>query len=152
MTVRFSPLAVGPRSSTLVVTDDGFGSPHRVRLIGAGSNAELTLDPPTGPPGIVTIAVGKGFPPNTEITLDWTVGIDQRRPPVVTDDLGAFRTQVLVFHHDVEGPRDLLVSPVNGTAFLPIAVSFFVSKPTNTPPRFDPTNVGLEPPRGFFLR
>jgi Tol biopolymer transport system component len=152
MTVRFSPLAVGPRSSTLVVTDNGSGSPHTVRLIGAGSNAELTLDPPLGPPGIVTIAEGKGFPPKTEVILEWTVGIDQRRAPVVTDAAGAFRTPVLVFHHDVEGPRDLIVSPADGTSFLAIAVSFFVSKPTNHPPRFDPTNVGLQPPTGFFLR
>lgn len=153
VTVQFSPLAVGPRASSLVISDDGIGSPHTVRLTGAGSNAELILDPPIGPPGIVTIAEGKGFPPNTELVIEWSVGINERRAAsVVTDGLGSFRTQVLLFHHDIEGPRDLIVSPANGTAFLPISVSFFVSKPTSHPPRFDPTSIGLEPPRGFFLR
>jgi Tol biopolymer transport system component len=153
MTVQFSPLAVGPRSSTLLVSHDGIGSPHIVQLTGAGSNAELTLNPPNGPPGIVAIAEGKGFPPSTEIILEWTVGINEKRAsPVVTDALGAFRTQVLVFHHDVEGPRDLLVSPANGTAFPPLSVSFFVSKPTSQSPRFDPASVGREPPRGFIVR
>jgi hypothetical protein len=151
-TIVFTPTDIGPRSSTLRVTDDQTSTVYTVRLIGAGSNAELTLSPPLGPPGIVTIAEGRDFPPNTEIILDWTAGIDQRRAPVMTDDAGAFRTQVLVFHHDVEGPRDLVASPADGTAFLPIAVSFFVSKPTNTPPRFDPKVIGVEPPRGFILR
>lgn len=152
MTVLFTPTEVGPRSSTLRVTDARTGSDFTVPLAGAGSNAELTVSPPIGPPGIVTIAEGMGFPPNTEIVLEWTPGIDEHRAPIVTDDAGAFRTQVLVFHHDVEGPRDLLASPADGSAFLPIAVSFFVSKPTNTPPRFDPTLVGSDPKSGFFLR
>jgi Tol biopolymer transport system component len=152
MTVLFTATEVGPRSSTLRVTDAQTGSDFTVRLTGAGSNAELTVTPPIGPPGIVTIAEGTGFPPNTEIVLDWTPGIDEHRAPIVTDDAGAFRTQVLVFHRDVEGPRDLLASPADGSAFLPIAVSFFVSKPTNSPPRFDPTLIGSDPKSGFFIR
>jgi Tol biopolymer transport system component len=152
MTVLFTPTEVGPRSSTLRVTDAQTGSDFTVRLTGAGSNAQLTVTPPIGPPGIVTIAEGTGFPPNTEILLEWTPGIDEHRAPIVTDDAGAFRTQVLVFHHDIEGPRDLLASPADGSAFLPIAVSFFVSKPTNSPPRFDPTLTGSDPKSGFFLR
>jgi hypothetical protein len=122
-----------------------------VRLIGAGSNAQLTVDPPSGPPGIVTIAEGKGFPPNIAIVLSWTVGINQRRAPVVTDATGAFRAQVLIFHHDVEGPRDLVASPADGKSFRPIAVDFFVSTPTGAPPGWsDPTVFGYEPPRGWF--
>jgi Tol biopolymer transport system component len=152
VTVRFTPGAVGPRSSTLRVDDDGLGSPHTVRLIGAGSNAELTLDPPQGPPGIVTIAEGKGFPPNTEVVMVWSIGINEHRAPVVTDATGAFRMQVLVFHHDIDGPRDLVVSAADGTSFLPIAVGFFVSIDTQKPPGFDPTGLISQLPRGWFLR
>ena len=150
ITVTFSPQDVGPRSSTLRITDDGAGSPHTVRLTGVGSKAELKVDPPRGPPGIVTIATGKGFPPNTPVVLTWSIGITQRTAPVVTDAVGAFRAQVLVFHHDVEGPRDLMASPADGKAFQPISVSFFVTTPTGTPPGFDPTVLGLKQPQGFF--
>jgi hypothetical protein len=68
----------------------------------------VALDPPIGPPGFVTTAVGSGFPPNsTIVVLNW-------QPPsllsplpaaIKTDANGAFQFPLLVLYHDLLGPR-----------------------------------------------
>ena len=68
----------------------------------------VALDPPIGPPGFVTAAVGRGFPANTSIVvLNW------QRPALLsplplaikTDANGAFQFPILVLYHDLLGPR-----------------------------------------------
>ena len=136
VSVTFHPLGKGTRVATLEVADDFGGSPRTVRLRGLASKGEIVLDPPIGQPGIVTVAEGSGFPPNTPIVLSWSQGITPRMEPVVTDARGAFRVQVLVFHNDRTGPRELRAVPFDGTAFPPVAATMLVTRPTAVPPQF----------------
>ena len=70
----------------------------------------VALNPPIGPPGFVTSAVGTGFPANASIVLlNW--GRPALRSPlpanITTDANGAFQYPVLVLYHDLLGPRML---------------------------------------------
>jgi hypothetical protein len=70
----------------------------------------VALDPPIGPPGFVTYAVGTGFPANASIVLlNW--GAPALRSPlpknIKTDRSGAFQIPILVLYHDLLGPRML---------------------------------------------
>ena len=68
----------------------------------------VALDPPIGPPGFVTIAVGSGFPANsTVVVLNWQPpGLRSPLPAAIkTDANGAFRVPMLVMYHDLLGPR-----------------------------------------------
>lgn len=70
----------------------------------------VALDPPIGPPGFVTTAVGSGFPASsTIVVLNW-------QPPALlsplpqtikTDASGSFQIPILVLYHDLLGPRML---------------------------------------------
>ncbi|HYO43974.1 MAG TPA: hypothetical protein VES19_12315 [Candidatus Limnocylindrales bacterium] len=137
VSVVFLPTATGARAATLEVADAFAGSPRTVRLRGSASQARLTLDPPIGPPGIVTIAEGSGFPPNTAVRLAWTIGITARLGTIVTDAAGTFRVPVLVFHNDRTGRRELAAEAVDGSAFPSVAATMLVTKPPVIPPRFD---------------
>ena len=70
----------------------------------------VALDPPIGPPGFVTTAVGTGFPANaTIVLLNWQ-GPALRSPlplNIKTDANGSFRIPILVMYHDLLGPRML---------------------------------------------
>jgi Tol biopolymer transport system component len=137
VSVAFKPTAKGARTANLQVADTFNGSPRTVRLRGRASQAKLTLDPPIGPPGIVTIAEGSGFPENTRLRLSWTVGITPKLGVVTTDKAGRFRVPVLVFHNDRTGKRELSAAAVDGTAFAAVAATMLVTKPPVIPPRFD---------------
>src|SRR3984893_12850723 len=68
----------------------------------------VALDPPIGPPGFVTIAVGSGFPANsTIVVLNWqSPALRSPLPAAIkTDANGAFRLPILVMYHDLLGPR-----------------------------------------------
>ena len=70
----------------------------------------VALNPPIGPPGFVTSAVGTGFPANASIVfLNW--GSPALRSPlpktVQTDANGSFQIPILVLYHDLLGPRML---------------------------------------------
>jgi hypothetical protein len=70
----------------------------------------VALNPPIGPPGFVTSAVGTGFPPNATIAfLNW--GTPALRSPlpknITTDANGSFQIPILVLYHDLLGPRML---------------------------------------------
>lgn len=67
----------------------------------------LALDPPIGPPGFVTLAVGTGFPANSPITfLNWDGRLLSPLPKdLKTDPNGGFQVPVLVLYHDRLGPR-----------------------------------------------
>lgn len=136
ITIVFTPTDRGDRVATLTVAHDASGSPGTVRLHGGGSRAELKLDPPVGPPGIVTIATGTGFPRDTQIALTWSQGITPKLPTITTDATGSFRIQVLVFHNDIVGARDLVASPVGSTVFPSFGAPFLVVDASSQPPRF----------------
>ena len=70
----------------------------------------VALDPPIGPPGFVTLAVGTGFPPNASIVvLNWTAPALRSPLPknIKTDANGSFQIPILVLWHDLLGPRML---------------------------------------------
>lgn len=137
VSVVFQPSEKGARSATLGVPVAGRKAPLTVALRGIASKARLDLEPPVGPPGTVVVVEGSGFPPNTPVRLTWSLGITPHLPDVMTDATGAFHVQVLVFHHDVVGPRDLQADPVDGQAFPPVAQTMLVVRPSAVPPRFD---------------
>jgi Tol biopolymer transport system component len=141
VTVTFTPAAKNERVAGLLIAHDGPRSPAKATLRGGGSLALLELDPPVGPPGMVTIVTGSGFPPNTEVTLAWSRGVTPKLPTITTDADGAFRVQVLIFHNDIVGARDLVVSARNGTAFAPFGTAFAVASASSQPPRF----IGVDP-------
>jgi len=137
VSVVFRPRGKGTRTATLEVADGFAGSPRTVRLRGRASQASLELDPPIGPPGIVTIVTGSGFPPGTAVSLSWSRGITPTMDPVVTDARGAFRVPVLVFHNDRTGARELLAASLDGTAFPSVSATMLVTRPSVVPPRFE---------------
>jgi hypothetical protein len=68
----------------------------------------VALNPPIGPPGFVTKAVGTGFPANTTIVvLNWANPALRSPLPqtIKTDGNGSFQIPVLVLYHDLLGPR-----------------------------------------------
>ncbi len=136
ISVVFKPVAKGARTATLAVADTFAGSPRTVRLRGLASQAKLTLDPAIGPPGIVTIVEGSGFPRDTQVRLRWTIGITPKLATVTTDKEGRLRVPMLVFHNDLTGKRELSAEAVDGTAFPPVAATMLVTKPSVIPPRF----------------
>ena len=136
VTLTFSPAATGTRTATLQVADAFTGSPRTARLVGAGSRAKLVLDPPVGQPGIVVVAKGTGFPPGAQVRLSWSLGITPLLPVVTTDAKGAFTVQVLVFHNDVLGTRDLTADPAGATLFPAVSAPMLVTPASAMPPGF----------------
>ena len=70
----------------------------------------VALDPPIGPPGFVTTAVGSGFPANsTIVVLNWQSPALRSPLPLTikTDANGSFQIPVLILYHDLLGPRML---------------------------------------------
>jgi Tol biopolymer transport system component len=145
VSVGFTATDKGKRTATLRVPGNFNGSPRTVRLVGTGSKAVLKLDPDVGTPGIVTIVSGSGFPVGATIILSWSVGITPKLPKIVTDDKGAFRIGVLVFHHDVIGPRELIATRVAGPLFPPAQGEMLVTSAPDVPSTY---NWQLEPPFG----
>ena len=142
VTVRFAPSRAGSRPATLAVPDSYAGSPRTAGLRGSGLRAprafdpRLVLDPEVGPPGTVVVATGSGFPPNADVRLAWSIGITPKLPLVRADAAGRFRVQVLVFHNDRIGPRDLRAAPVAAGAFPTVPADMTVTRPSVGPPGF----------------
>jgi hypothetical protein len=95
------------------------------------------LMPDNGPRGFVVTVEGQGFPPDADILLRWSRGIDAARPAVAHTDLnGTFSRQLLIFNSDFVGPRELTVElasdPLAFVATLP--APFRVTVGTVSPP------------------
>jgi hypothetical protein len=133
--VLFIGTAPGNRRGTLVIRSDA-GDPITLRLAGAVGVAKLEVDPKSGPPGIVVIATGTGFPPNAPVDLRWSPGITATPlVPVVTDATGAFTAQVLVLPNDRVGDRQLrALASVPGLTVKPVTARFLVVTSTAEPP------------------
>jgi hypothetical protein len=139
VTVSFKPSASGGRPATLVVPYLFAGSPRTSRLSGSGKQApvfagRLAIDPKVGPPGIVVIATGTGFAPGSKVRLGWSVGETPTMPLVQVEASGRFRKQVLVFHNDLTGPRNLVATPLGGGK--PASATMLVIRPSVVPPGF----------------
>jgi len=136
VSVVFKPVAKGARSATLAIADTFNTSPRTVSLRGRASQAKLVLDPEIGPPGIVVMAKGSGFPPGAVLNLRWSRGITPHLRTVTADAKGRFRVPVLVFHNDLTGDRKLIAESATGTGFPPATVRMLVVRPTSIPPTF----------------
>ncbi len=136
VTVGFGPTQPGTRTAQLQIPVNAPGSPAVQQLTGRGSQARITLDPPIGPQGIVVVATGDHFPANSQVQLSWSVGITPGLPVVKADASGHWQIQVLVFHHDIVGPRNLVATSVGGPAFPTVAVPMLVTVRSVGPPGF----------------
>jgi hypothetical protein len=133
--VLFIGTAKGERAATLEVANDA-GDPVVLRLVGTVGVPKLTVRPTIGPPGLVVIATGTGFPPNAPISLGWSAGITATPlVPTVSDATGAFTAQVLILPRDRVGKRSLrAVASVPGLVVDPASAAFLVVTPTGEPP------------------
>ncbi|MFH0751291.1 MAG: choice-of-anchor D domain-containing protein [Chloroflexota bacterium] len=133
--VLFIGTAKGERAATLQVANDA-GEPVVLRLVGAVGIPKLAVEPQSGPPGLVVIATGTGFPPNAPVSLRWSVGISATPlVPVVSDATGSFTAQVLIVPRDRVGRRNLrAVASVPGLTVDPVIVRFLVVTATAGPP------------------
>jgi hypothetical protein len=129
------PAAAGLRTATLEITDSALDSPQLVSLRGGVPGPQITLLPAVGPPGIVTVVSGTGFPPGALVSLRWDRGITQRLDPVAVAPDGTFSIGILVFHHDQLGPRQLLLTAgPGGPPFPDQALPFLVVPGPLQPP------------------
>lgn len=135
----FGPVTITPTRRTaglymIQATNDVTGASSKQGFTvpcAPGFRPLLRLDPPLGPPGFVTVAIGSRFPPNTAVTLDWEPGLGLLR--VVSDRAGSFRVPVVVLPRDVLGPRRLVASGA-GLSF--VSASYLVVPGSMQPPRF----------------
>jgi hypothetical protein len=126
-----------PGAHTLVAMEEGGGNSATTPLaIPCPPRLRLTLDPPIGPPGFVTIARGRGFPPGAQVNLRWVRGLGSVDVTASVD--GVFDTPVLIFPGDLLGPRVLVASgtAVGGQVLRSVGARFLVVPGTLSPPRF----------------
>lgn len=95
----------------------------------------VELSPGLLPPGFVAIATGRDFPPDADIELAWSPGMNPAggHTTARSGADGSFTQQVLVFPNDQIGPRLLLVS---GKGFGRLQVPLLVVPRSIVPPRF----------------
>jgi len=89
----------------------------------------LTVDPATGPQGFVTRVLGTNLPPGATVKLTWSIGISQTPGLVVVRPDGTIDAQMLVFHHDLLGPRTLIAGPAGGPKFGAVSSQEFTVLP-----------------------
>ncbi len=145
VSLGFTATAKGSRTATLALPGDYAGPTRTVRLVGIGSKAVLKLDPAVSVPGMVTVVTGTGFPAGATITLAWSIGITPQLAKIVTAADGSFKIGVLIFHHDVIGPRTLTATRVAGPLFPPAEGAMLVVSGTDVPSTY---GWQLQPPYG----
>jgi hypothetical protein len=130
------PAAEGPRVATLEVNSSALDSPTLVELKGGVPAPALRFEPAVGPPGAVAILFATNLPPGASFSVAWDRGITQFMPqPLVAGPDGTAVVQVLVFHHDVIGLRQLVVTALpGGPGFTVAPLEFLVVPPPLQPP------------------
>jgi hypothetical protein len=132
--VLYIPVAEGARVASLEVRSNALDSPLLVELRGGVPGPELRLEPAIGPPGMVAVLHATNLPPGAEVIVQWDRGITQSMQPFIVGPDGTATIQVLVFHHDVLGPRQLVVTPgPGGQSFIVAPVPFLVVAPPLQP-------------------
>ncbi len=129
------PLAEGAREGVLEILDNALDSPQRVALRTGVPAPAFRLEPAVGPPGIVAVLRGTDLPVGTTVNVQWDRGITQQQLSGVVGPDGTVTIQMLVFHHDLLGLRQLLVTPSpGGQQFTATQVPFLVVAPPLQPP------------------
>lgn len=129
------PLAEGTREAVLEILDNALDSPQRVALRTGVPAPAFRLEPAVGPPGIVAILRGMDLPVGTQVNVAWDRGITQQQTSGIVGPDGTVTIQMLVFHHDLLGLRQLLVTPTpGGQQFTATQVPFLVVAPPLQPP------------------
>ena len=141
VSVVFTPLAPDTRVASLRIPSDIEPEPRRLRVTGVGVaiptfDGELEVRPAMGPPGIVTVATGTGFKPGSTVELSWLRGITPQLQPITVADDGTFAVQVLIFHNDRIGDRDLEAVTTDDPAVAPATATFRVVSPPAQPPSY----------------
>ncbi len=129
------PLAEGAREAVLEILDTALDSPQRVELRTGVPAPAFRLEPAVGPPGIVTLLRGTDLPVGTTVNVAWDRGITQQQTTGIVGPDGTVTIQMLVFHHDLLGLRQLLVTPSPGAQqFTATQLPFLVVAPPLQPP------------------
>jgi hypothetical protein len=129
------PLAEGAREATLEIIDTALDSPQRVALRAGVPAPEFRLEPVVGPPGIVTVLYGTNLAVGTTVNVQWDRGITQQQTSAIVGPDGTLTVQMLVFHHDLLGERQLLITPTpGGQQFTATQLPFLVVAPPLQPP------------------
>jgi hypothetical protein len=132
VSVVATPTDAGPRQAVLLASSGDVRAVANLTATGALA-PQLRMEPPVGPAGVVTAAVGSGFPRNTEIRVGWFGSTSL--VPVTTDDAGSWRLPVLVLRNERRGPRTMLVEDQPGR-FSGVQAPYTVTAPT-----FDPSGL-----------
>ncbi len=129
------PLAEGAREGVLEILDDALDSPQLVALRTGVPAPAFRLEPAVGPPGMVAVVLGTDLQAGTAVNVQWDRGITQQQITGVVAADGTVAIQMLVFHHDVLGPRQLLITPSpGGQQFTATALPYLVVAPPLQPP------------------
>jgi trimeric autotransporter adhesin len=132
--------ALAPGQHTVCVTANGHEGGRAVSAtdchIITARQAALAVDPLIGPPGLVVRAVGTDFPPGARIRLAWSVGLSETPGEVIAGSDGRFDAQVLIFHKDRVGLRELTAVPVAGPPFATVTSQPFLVVPRTLQPPF----------------
>jgi hypothetical protein len=110
-----APTGRGPGAYTILahqqVTGSGTVVDASISFVVACGGPVFRLMPDSGPRGLVITVEGHNFPPNAEILLRWSLGIDASQPTLAHSDAnGDFSRQVLIFNSDFIGPRQMSVA------------------------------------------
>jgi hypothetical protein len=119
------------------VTGSGTVVEASISFLVACEGPVVSLMPDSGPRGLVITVEGHNFPPNADILLRWSLGIDAGRPTVAHSDAnGDFSRQVLIFSSDFIGPRELSVELAGNQMALAavLPVEYRVTAGTVSPP------------------
>ena len=103
-------------------------------------------------PGLVVNATGGGFPPGAQIRLRWSRGISEDLPVITADASGAFSQEVLVFHNDLLGQRDLVAESAAGSSFPSVTAPLLVTEPPMGPPAFEIMRLLINLPFVLMIR
>jgi hypothetical protein len=110
----------------------------------------LVISPPAAAPGQVVLVTGFNLRPNVTLNLRWSRGIGSSRTiDVTTDADGVFERQVLLFHHDFTGARDLTVEGSTDPLAVGTTVTFVVAPGSGTPPTLSESATSGFPPLVF---
>lgn len=115
----------------------------------------LRVLPSVSPPGFVIIVEGHFFPAGEDIRLTWDEGINAgQEVPVTVGEDGSFRQQVLIFHRDFLGPRQVSAAPPDdATALYTEPANLLVVPGRGSPPAYTPLDAfRFEPDTMLVLR
>ena len=149
--VSFQPASAGTSSASLVVADNDPTGSQSVSLEGGTLAPTLRLDPPIGPPGFVTRAIGANFPPGATVSLVWGVGLTASMPAVVADPSGSFSVPMLILPRDTLGPRVLTGTFTLAGGGSAVSPPFLVVPGSGQPP-FEPAPIPGQPEAPVFRR